>query len=84
MGLTIASVAYGGMIGVFLLGVLTRTASELGAMVGMISGLAVNLYLWFFSNVSFTWFAALGGAVTFAVGYAASLPMRQKSLNPSY
>jgi len=84
VGLTIASVAYGGMIGVFLLGVLTRTASESGAMVGMISGLAVNLYLWFFSKVSFTWFAALGGAVTFAVGYAASLPARQKSLNPSY
>jgi len=84
VGLTIASVAYGGMIGVFLLGVLTRTASESGAMVGMIGGLAMNLYLWFFTKVSFTWFAALGGAVTFAVGYVASLPMRQKSLNPSY
>lgn len=84
VGLTIASVAYGGMLGVFLLGVLTRTASESGAMVGMICGLALNLYLWFFTRVSFTWFAALGGAVTFAVGYAVSLPMRQKSLNPSY
>jgi solute:Na+ symporter, SSS family len=84
VGLTIASVAYGAMLGVFLLGVLTRTASEFGAIVGMICGLALNLYLWFFSRVSFTWYAMLGGAVTFAVGYAASLPMRQRSLNPSY
>ncbi len=84
VGLTIASVAYGGMIGVFLLGVLTRTASEFGAMVGMICGLALNFYLWFFSNVSFTWYAALGGAVTFVVGYAASLPTRQRPFKPSY
>jgi solute:Na+ symporter, SSS family len=84
VGLTIASVAYGGMIGVFLLGVLTRTATEFGAMAGMTCGLALSLYLWFFTRVSFTWFAALGGVVTFAVGYAVSLPMRQRSLNPSY
>jgi len=84
VGLTIASVAYGGMLGVFLLGVLTRTASELGAMIGMICGLALNLYLWIFSKVSFTWYVMLGSAVTFAIGYAASLPMRQRSLNPSF
>lgn len=84
VGLTIASVAYGGMLGVFLLGVLTRTASERGATVGMICGLALNLYLWFFTGVSFTWYVVLGSVVTFAVGYAASLLMRQRTLNPSY
>ncbi len=84
VGLTIASVAYGAMLGVFLLGVITRTASERGAMVGMICGLALNLYLWLFTGVAFTWYVALGSLVTFAVGYAASLPMRQESLNPSY
>jgi solute:Na+ symporter, SSS family len=72
VGLTIASVAYGGMLGVFLLGVLTRTASELGAMIGMICGLALNLYLWFFTSVAFTWYVVLGSVVTFAVGYIAS------------
>jgi solute:Na+ symporter, SSS family len=84
VGLTIASVAYGAMLGVFLLGVLTRTASERGAMIGMICGLALNLYLWLFTGVAFTWYVALGSAVTFVVGYAASLPMRQESLNPTY
>ena len=83
VGLTIASVAYGAMLGVFLLGVLTRTASERGAMAGMICGLALNLYLWLFTRVSFTWYVVLGSTVTFAVGYAASLPFRQRILTPS-
>jgi SSS family solute:Na+ symporter len=80
VGLTIASIAYGGMLGVFLLGVLTRRASERGAMVGMICGLALNLYLWLFTGVAFTWYVVLGSVATFAVGYAASLTLGQKGI----
>ena len=80
VGLTIASIAYGGMLGVFLLGVLTRRASERGAMMGMICGLALNLYLWLFTSVAFTWYVTLGSMVTFAVGYAASLALGQKGI----
>src|SRR5262249_54232940 len=46
IGLTIISVAYGALLGVFLLGVLTRRATEGGALVGMACGLALNIYLW--------------------------------------
>jgi SSS family transporter len=80
VGLTIASIAYGGMLGVFLLGVLTRRASERGAMMGMICGLALNIYLWLFTSVAFTWYVTLGSMVTFAVGYAASLALGQKGI----
>jgi SSS family transporter len=80
VGLTIASIAYGGMLGVFLLGVLTRRASEGGAMMGMICGLALNLYLWLFTSVAFTWDVVLGSVATFAVGYAASLALGQKGI----
>ncbi len=92
VGLAIASVAYGALLGVFLLGVLTKRANERGAMVGFFCGFAFNLYLWQeqrlwaamarwtgFSlalphgGVPFTWYAALGSAVTFAIGYLASL-----------
>jgi solute:Na+ symporter, SSS family len=73
VGLSIASVAYGSLLGVFLLGVLTRRASERGAMIGMLVGFLLNLYLWFFTRVPFTWYVALGSTVTFAVGYGASL-----------
>jgi len=80
VGLTIASIAYGGMLGVFLLGVLTRRASEGGAMMGMICGLALNLYLWLFTSVAFTWYVVLGSVATFAVGYAASVALGQKGI----
>jgi SSS family solute:Na+ symporter len=72
MGLSIASVAYGSMLGVFLLGVLTRRANERGAMIGMLCGFLLNLYLWQFTKIPFTWYVPLGSAVTFAVGYALS------------
>jgi SSS family transporter len=81
VGLSLVSVVYGALLGVFLLGVLTRKASEGGAMVGMICGLALNLYLWLFTAVPFTWYVPMGTIVSFAVGYAASLPMRRKPLN---
>ncbi len=73
VGLQIASVAYGALLGVFLLGVLTRHANQRGAIVGMLCGLTVELYLWGWSQVAFTWWVAAGTCVTFAVGYAASV-----------
>jgi solute:Na+ symporter, SSS family len=72
-GLQIASVAYGALLGVFLLGVLTKRANQNGAMVGMIGGFAIELYLWLGSRVPWTWWVAIGTCVTFTVGYAASL-----------
>jgi solute:Na+ symporter, SSS family len=79
VGLQIASVAYGALLGVFLLGVLTRRANQRGAMVGMICGLGIELYLWLGSGVAFTWWVAIGTCVTFAFGYAASGLLRDKS-----
>jgi SSS family transporter len=73
VGLQIASVAYGALLGVFLLGVLTKRANQDGAMVGMIAGFVIELYLWLGSRLPWTWWVAIGTCVTFAVGYAASL-----------
>ena len=72
VGLQIASVAYGALLGVFLLGVLTKRANQAGAITGMFCGFAMELYLWGWSQVAFTWWVAIGTCVTFAVGYAAS------------
>jgi solute:Na+ symporter, SSS family len=72
MGLSIVSVAYGALLGVFLLGVLTRSANERGAMAGMIFGFGLDVYLWLFTHVSFTWYVVFGSAATFAVGCLAS------------
>jgi SSS family transporter len=46
IGLSIASVAYGCLLGVFLLGTLTKFATQTGATIGMICGFALNLWLW--------------------------------------
>ena len=73
VGLQIASVAYGALLGVFLLGVLTKRANQNGAIVGMIFGFAVELYLWLGSHVPWTWWVAIGTGVTFSVGYTVSL-----------
>ena len=72
VGLQIASIAYGAMLGVFMLGVLTRRATQYGAMAGMLCGFASEIYLWQFSRVPWTWWVAIGTVITFVVGYAAS------------
>lgn len=77
MGLSIASLAYGALLGVFLLGVLTRSANQNGATVGMLFGLALNFYLWRFTAIPFTWWVVFGSIGTFLVGYAASFLMRE-------
>ncbi len=71
-GLQIASIAYGALLGVFLLGVLTKRATEIGAILGMISGLVAEVYIWAYGHIAFTWWVAIGTCVTFAVGYVAS------------
>ncbi|MGA9473250.1 MAG: sodium:solute symporter [Terriglobales bacterium] len=76
VGLQIASIAYGALLGVFLLGVLTKRANQNGALAGMICGLATELYLWRMTRVAFTWWVAIGTSVTFLAGYAASLALR--------
>ncbi len=72
VGLQIASVAYGALLGVFLLGVLTQRANQRGAMVGMLFGFSVDIYLWRWTHVPWTWWVMIGAIVTFAVGFAAS------------
>jgi solute:Na+ symporter, SSS family len=73
VGLTIASVAYGALLGVFLLGVLTRRAHQTGAMIGMLFGFGTELYLWLGTRVPWTWYVAIGTVITYGIGYAASL-----------
>jgi len=78
VGLQIASVAYGALLGAFLLGVLTRRANQLGAMIGMLLGFAVDLYLWLGTRVPWTWWVMIGATVTFVVGWIASWTAKEQ------
>jgi SSS family transporter len=77
VGLQIASIAYGALLGVFLLGVLTRRANQRGAMVGMVFGFGVEIYLWLGTRVPWTWWVMIGTCVTFGVGYGVSWRLRE-------
>ena len=83
-GLSIASVAYGSLLGVFLLGTLTKYATQTGAIIGMIFGFALNVWLWqghfpitigpiTIPHIAFTWYVLIGAFVTFAIGSLCSL-----------
>jgi Na+/proline symporter len=71
-GLTVASLPFGSLLGLFLLGTLDRGANARGALAGMFAGLAVILCLFWFTSVAFTWFFMIGACVTFVVGAATS------------
>jgi Na+/proline symporter len=71
-GLTIASIPSGALLGVFLLGVLTRRPGERAAIAGVVAGLVAALAVHFATPVAYTWYVMIGATVTFAVGLAAS------------
>ena len=79
VGLQIASVAYGALLGVFLLGVLTKRANQTGAMIGMLFGFVTELYLWIGTQVPWTWYVAIGTIVTFGIGYGVSAAINEKT-----
>jgi solute:Na+ symporter, SSS family len=77
VGLQIASVAYGALLGAFLLGVLTKRANQNGAMIGMVCGFAVDLYLWLGTHVAWTWWVMIGASTTFLIGWITSRVLPQ-------
>ncbi|MGH9465981.1 MAG: sodium:solute symporter [Terriglobales bacterium] len=70
-GLAIISYPFSGLLGMFLLGTLTRRATQTGAIVGMLTGIGATLILSRL-GVAYTWFVVAGTVVTFAVGYGIS------------
>jgi solute:Na+ symporter, SSS family len=79
VGLQIASVAYGALLGAFLLGVLTKRANQHGAMAGMLCGFFTELYLWRWTQVPWTWWVMVGTTITFSIGYLTSLVVKARS-----
>jgi SSS family solute:Na+ symporter len=71
-GLTVASITYGGLLGVFLLGTWDRRATEAGALAGLAAGIATMIAVARLTRLAFTWYVPTGTIVTFAVGAIAS------------
>ena len=70
----IGSLANGPILATFLLAILTKRANDRGTVIGIVAGFLFNLFLWVaVPGVSWLWWNMTGCAVTFAVGYLASL-----------
>jgi len=72
-GLTIASITYGAMLGVFLLATWNHRASENGALAGFVAGLVFVIAVQRWTPLAWTWYVLAGTLVTFTVGSLASL-----------
>jgi len=72
VGLTIASLVYGPMLGAFLLGVLTRRANQTGVIAGMLSSIIAMLFVKFYVDLAWTWFVLVGTLICLFVGYGVS------------
>ena len=72
VALAVASMVYGGLLGAFALGVLTRRVTQTGAIAGMSVGIATVVAVWVVARdvVAWPWFVLLGLVVTVAVGSA--------------
>src|ERR1700722_8468552 len=78
-GLTVASLPFGSLLGLFLHGTLDRKATATGALTGMFVGLTTVLSVWRYTHIAFTWYVLIGATVTFAVGTAVSRFHKQES-----
>jgi SSS family solute:Na+ symporter len=91
VGLTIASLVYGPMLGAFLLGVLTKRANQIGVIAGMLTSIGVMLTLKSadllgYTNVplhdlAWTWFVLAGTAICLVVGYGVSISVSESLID---
>ena len=64
LGLKIASITYGGLLGVFFLGLFFRRTSERDAFVGFAAGLAAMVAVLAWTRIDFTWHTLIGCLAT--------------------
>jgi SSS family solute:Na+ symporter len=69
----IGSVFYGPVLAVFVLGLLTRSASSTGVITGLFAGIFGNVFCWlFFPSISWLWWNVLGCAIAVTAGMVVS------------
>jgi len=73
VALAIASLVYGGLLGAFALGVLSKRADTRSVILGMAVGIGTVSAIWLFARtaIAWPWFVPIGSATTVAVGWLA-------------
>ncbi|HNV46442.1 MAG TPA: sodium:solute symporter [Spirochaetota bacterium] len=70
IGLSIASITYGGMMGMFLIGRVYDNFSERAAIGGMLASIAGTMVVVFATKVFWVWYVVIGFAIAVAAGVA--------------
>jgi solute:Na+ symporter, SSS family len=83
VGLTIASLIYGTMLGAFLLGILTKRANQTGVVIGMLASITAMLFIKFFTDLAWTWYVLVGTAICLFVGYIVSSIFPGRTARPA-
>ncbi|WP_072690398.1 sodium:solute symporter [Rhodococcus marinonascens] len=70
LGLSVAGLTYGGLLGAFFLGLWVRKARQLDAIVAFGAAVVTMSYLFLFHQtlVGFTWYTAIGVVITLGLG----------------
>jgi SSS family transporter len=76
-GLSIASVTFGGLLGLFLLSFYNKRANAYGAIAGMAIGLGAMVYVTLYTKLVWTWYVLAGTLITLAAGSLLSLLWRE-------
>ena len=77
LGLKIASLTYGGLLGTFFLGLFFHRTVLVDAMIGFTGGLLAMVAVLAFTKIDFTWHTLIGCAVTILLGNASCLVRRR-------
>jgi len=72
VALSIASVTYGGMLGIFLLGRFFAGFSEKAAIAGLVTSILTNLIILFATDIFWIWYVSVGFLVAFISGFVFS------------
>jgi Na+/proline symporter len=75
--LGIASFTNGVILGLFFLGTFTKRVQQTAAMIGIVAGVSVMLYVKLQTGVSWQWYVLIGSVTTFVAGVLASFVFKE-------
>ena len=68
LGLKIASITYGGLLGTFFLGLLFKRIDSIDSYMGFISALIIMVLVLFYTKIDYTWHTFIGCAFCILIG----------------
>lgn len=68
LALSIASFTYGGLLGIFLLGIFFKKPSQIDSIIGLSTGIIVMILVISLTKIAWTWYILIGSSFTILTG----------------